>query len=100
MTLVQFQRRETITYTFAHLTTTILIKSGIGFLNTVTINGVSVAGTLTIYDGTDATGSIMAIITLAVNPTPFTLHYETELTTGLYVTFTGGLTADITFSYR
>lgn len=96
----EFQRRETIVYDYHHATSTELIKSGRGVLNTVTINGVSVTGILTIYDGIDATGSIIAIVTLAVNPTPFTLHYEVELETGLYITFTGGLASDISFSYR
>lgn len=96
----EYQKRETVVYDFVHLTSTELIKSGAGILNKITINGVSVAGILTIYDGIDATGTIMAIVTLAVNPTPFTLNYEIEFATGLYITFTGGLTGDITVSYR
>jgi hypothetical protein len=80
--------------TLTHLTAagSFLIKTGKGWISTVNVN-TSGNGTLTIYDGIDATGTVLAVIdtsknttTSAFSPWPFK--------TGLFMVQTGA--ADVT----
>lgn len=78
-------------YTHITTATTTVVKKGTGVL-IVLINNKSVAGsTITIYDGIDNTGSVIAIIT---NPATLlssraVLPYFTQFTTGLTIVTSG-----------
>ncbi len=94
--------RQVVTFrhNYEHVTEDTLVKDEAGFLYTVTVNSCGTAGTLTLYDNDEESGEVIAAIAIPLNPTPFSLHYVVEFTTGLYLSFDGALAADITVSYR
>jgi hypothetical protein len=76
--------------------TTTLVKSGVGILNTITIN-TTAAATITIFDS--LTGSGTKIATIAASPTiGSTFDYDVAFATGLTIVTAGA--SDITVSYR
>ncbi len=79
--------------------TTTLIRTGLSLLHTVTINTKGAASnTLAIYDGIDATGTLLATIDTTV--TYGTLIYDIGCITGICVVSATGTQADITVTYR
>ncbi len=87
-----------------HVTGTILVKTGRGALHTLTLNGLTTVGDITIYDGVDATGEIIAVLhlntTTSVSVQPLTYTYDLELTTGLYIAFGPAVVADLTVTFK
>lgn len=76
-----------------------LLKTGQGLLHTVTINTKgAAANTLSIYDGVDNTGTLLATIdtTVAFG----SLIYDIGFLVGLYIVSATGTQADITVSWR
>lgn len=66
--------------------TTTTIRSGPGTLRRVVVNkGLTSAGTVTLYDNTDASGDIIAILTIPVAMEPRAVIYELEFNKGLTV---------------
>lgn len=88
---------------WGHVTTTALVKTGAGALHNITINGITTVGDITVYDGVDATGDIIAVLHLntatSISVQPITLNYDLELTTGLYIAY-GTAVADLTVTYK
>lgn len=87
-------------YNYEHLASnaSTLVKTGGGFLHTIVINKIGATGnTLTVYDGTDNTGAVIAVFdtTSTVRPSP----YDCVFKTGLYVTLASGTAADVTITY-
>lgn len=80
----------------AHITTatTTTVKSGAGILHNISINTLS-AGTITVYDNTTATGTVLAVINSGVEKT---LEYNIAFATGL--TIVTSSTPDLTIGYR
>lgn len=76
-----------------------LVKTGSGYLNSITLNSIAVAGTITIYDNTSASGKILfqAPLTTALMPT--TLAISGNFGLGLYVDFDALLSGSLTLSY-
>lgn len=75
-----------------------LVKTGKGVLHSVVINTKgATANTLTLYDGIDNTGTVVAIIdtTLA----QVVLTYDIAFATGLYATLATGTAANVTITY-
>lgn len=89
------------TYSHISTATTTTIKSGAGFLHTLVINTTVALGTITIYDNTAGSGTVIAVIT---NPAtllqmgPLTATYDIAFTTGLTIVTTGA--QDLTVAYR
>ena len=87
---------------FAHITSAIttLVKTGAGYLGSININTMAASAVITVYDGIDNTGTVIAIIT---NPStlliegPANAFYGVGFQTGLTIVTTG--TQDITVSY-
>lgn len=79
--------------------TTTVVKSGSGRLHTLTINK-PVAGTITIYDNTEASGTKIGTITLpaTVLQDCITLTYDVGFSTGLTIVTSAAV--DLTVSYR
>lgn len=79
---------------------TTIVKSGPGFLHTISINtkGAS-ANIFTVYDNTSGTGNIIAIINTVDAPTN-TFIFDVGFNTGLTIVSATGTSADITVSYR
>lgn len=79
-------------------TTTTLVKTGAGFLYTITFNKPVATGTVEIDDAVTNTNS-KGIVTTPANPQPVTLTYNMEFLTGLSIT-TATAAQDITVVYR
>lgn len=79
-------------------TGTTLVKTGAGFLYSVTFNKPVATGTVEIDDAVSNTNAI-ATITVPANPQPVTLTYNMEFLTGLSITV-GTAAQDITVVYR
>lgn len=79
-------------------TTTTTVKSGAGYLHLITINtkGAS-SNTLTVYDNTAGSGTVIAVIDTTVAPGPF--GFNCTFQTGLTLVSATGTGADLTVSY-
>jgi len=83
--------------------TTTLVKTGGGFLHTITFNKPTATASVEVDDAITNTTPIIGKITIptigqqATND-PFTLHYDVEFSTGLSIT-TSTAASDITVSY-
>lgn len=77
---------------------TLLASGGPGVLHTININAVGTAMTVTAYDGTDNTGTVIAIVTTAAG-SPYPLLYDAIFNTGLFVVV-GGTPGDVTITWR
>lgn len=74
---------------------TALIRIGFGQFVSVTVNQKGVTGNLlTVYDGVDAGGTVVAIIDTATALGTFL--YDVVLKDGLFVALAGGAAADLT----
>ena len=69
-----------------------LVKTGKCVLHNITINGTTTVGQIEVYDGIDATGTLIATIHLRtavqVSVQPMTLNYDCEMDTGIYLDVT------------
>jgi len=81
-------------YTYVRLTASGLIKTGVGQLGGFLV--ATGTPTITIYDGTSASGTLMlnGVVTTAGVPYPVPCGFNT----GLYVAISG--TCDVTFFYN
>ena len=83
---------------------TTTIKSGSGTLSGIMINNAGSSGTVTIYDNTAASGTIIATLTLpsgGVNPVPAAMtSLGIEFATGLTVVTAGSTANNFTFLWR
>ncbi len=91
-------------FTLTNCTADTLVKTGAGFLHTITVaqtDAAPTAGTIIIYDNTAESGTIIQTInfTTAVFQ-PFSLHYDGTFSTGLYVGFTTTNDVNVTLSWR
>lgn len=89
-------------YSYANITaagpTTTVLRTGSGILHTITLNGPVATGTVTVYDNTAGSGTVIAIITVPASPFPVTLTYDATFTTGLtIVTATAAQNVTVTF---
>jgi len=74
-----------------------LVKTGAGSATWMSVNTGGVTSTAKLYDGTDATGTLLGTFsTTAQNGIPINLPFSTGL---FVVTAGGGAAADITLSY-
>ena len=78
--------------------TTTTVVSGHGLLHSVTINTKgATSNTAKIYDGTAATGTLLATIDTTANVG--TLIYDVNFSTSLTIVTASGTAADLTVSY-
>lgn len=90
-------------YTYARMSaaTTTTHFSGAGFLQSITVNKAVAAGTITIYDNTAGSGTIVGVITFGaalLSDPPHTAIYNVFINTGL--TIVTSAATDITIAYR
>ena len=83
--------------TYITTQTTTLVKTGEGFLHSITFNKPVATGTCELDDALTNTNPF-AIVTTPTSPMPVTLVYDIEFTTGLSIT-TGTASQDITVSW-
>lgn len=91
-------------FSYSNVTADTAVKSGAGFLHTVTImptDAAATAGTIVLYDNTAESGTIIGTITVtAAWVAPVTLTFDCSFSTGLYVGFTTTADVNVTVSYR
>lgn len=89
-------------YNYANITaaapTATVVKTGQGILHTITFNKPVATLVATLYDSTDASGTVIGTITIPASPMPVTLHYDVTFTKGLTIN-TATAASDITVSY-
>lgn len=88
-------------FSFSHITTatTTTAKSGAGSVHTICVNSLgTVASTVTVYDNTAGSGTVIAVInSLALLGCQ---TYDVAFATGLTLVTTGTVAPDVTASYR
>ncbi len=76
------------------------LKATRGVLRRITVNGLTTAGDVTVYDSLTATGAVVAVLhldpTTSISVQPISLQYDARLNTGLYLDFDATLVADLT----
>lgn len=83
----------------AHIntSTTTLVKTGPGILNSVTVNTPGSGWTATIYDSLTGSGTVLAVIS---SPSQGQILYGIPFSTGLTVVTASGTPGDLTISYQ
>lgn len=97
----QYPYNEPVGLSYKHVVNaaTTTVKAGPGYLDRVVYNGGSSSATLTMYDNTAASGTIIGVVTLSASENnPAAVVYNATFTTGLVVVSTG--TIDCTFIFR
>lgn len=86
-------------YSYNHQSTngTTTVKSGAGTLHTVTINNAGATDTITLYDNTAGSGTVIAVIG---STSEATFTYDLAFTTGLTAVIAGTTSPDVTFTYK
>lgn len=91
-------------FTGVNVTADTAVKSGAGFLHTVTILPTDVAataGTIVLYDNTAESGTLLGTIYIpAAYVVPVTVTFDVSFATGLYVGFTTTNDVNLCVSYR
>ena len=91
-------------FSYAHIAAgqaTTTVKSGAGFLHSITLNGAATATNVTtIYDSTTGSGTVIAIPAATTATVPTTLTYDVSFATGLTILTATANGADMTVSYR
>lgn len=84
---------------YKHISTnaTTSVKSGAGILHSITINTVGATDTVTIYDNTAGSGTVIAVLS---SLTSTTLVFDVAFNTGLTIVSSGTTAPDLTVSYR
>lgn len=88
-------------YSHISTATTTTVKSGKGALHAITVNTLVASATITLYDSTTGSGTVIGVIALPGTITsdmPITLGYDIAYTTGLTIVTSGA--TDLTVSYR
>jgi len=69
-----------------------LVKTGKCVLHNITVNGTTTVGDIDVYDGVDATGTLIGTLTLRsavqVSVQPITLSYDCEMEDGIHLEVT------------
>ena len=78
--------------------TTTLVKSGAGFLHSITFNKPVATGVVKIDDALTDTTPVIGTITTPASPQPFTVTYDIAFSVGLTIV-TSTAAQDITVSY-
>jgi len=86
-----------------NVTGTGTVHAGPCVLHSIIFNGMTVVGTCAIYDGIDATGTLIGTFTLSnlihVSCQPMPFLYDCEMGTGIHMVFTN-LVADFTVMFK
>jgi hypothetical protein len=97
----QYPYNEPVGLSYKHVVNaaTTTVKAGPGYLDRIVYNSGSSAATLTLYDNTAGSGTIIGVVTLSASEnTPSAVVYNVTFSTGLVVVSTG--TVDCTIVFR
>jgi hypothetical protein len=80
---------------------TTTVKSGAGFLHSITLNSAATATNVTtVYDSTTGSGTVIAIPAATTATVPTTLTYDVSFATGLTIVTATANGSNMTVSYR
>ena len=84
---------------YTHITTaaTTVVKSGAGVLARINVNTLGSGSTMTIYDNTAASGTVIAVMTSALQTSQ---TFDVAFATGCTIVTSGGTAADLTVVWR
>lgn len=86
-------------WTPTNVTASTLVRTGNSVLHTIVVNELTAdAVTVTLYDGVDAGGSVVGVITTELSQ-PVTLLYDSKFKDGIYIAIAGEGTADLTVNH-
>ena len=87
-----------------HVDESTLVHTGQGVLHNIVLNGLTTAGDITVYDGVDATGTVLAVLhlntTTSISVQPITLSYDCQVWTGIYIAYDDNVAADLTVTHK
>ncbi|MBU1621888.1 MAG: hypothetical protein KKD77_24495 [Gammaproteobacteria bacterium] len=92
--------KSNMAWPWTHVDDTVLVQTGGGTLHSVVVNGLTTAGDITLYDGVDNTGDVIAVLhldpatSISVQPIPF--PYDAKVDDGIYVEYDQTAVADLT----
>ena len=88
---------------FTHVTDTVLVSGAPGALHSIVVNGLTTAGDITVYDGVDATGAVLAVLHLnpatSISLQPITFLHDAKISTGTYLAYDASVVSDSTVTY-
>lgn len=88
----------------SHVDADAIVFTGKCVLHTIVVNGLTTAGDATVYDGVDATGTVVAVLHLdpatSISVQPITFTYDCRMDDGIFVDFDDTLAADLTVNYH
>lgn len=89
---------------WTHVDDTVLVQARAGALHSIVVNGLTTAGDATVYDGIDATGTVLAVLhldpTTSISVQPIAFPYDCEIATGIYIAYDQSLAADLTVMHK
>ena len=92
-----------LAWQYRHVTADAQVRAGKGILHSITLNGLTTLGDITIYDSLTEGGTVIAVLHLntaiSVSVQPMTLFYDLEFSTGLYIGYDATAAADLTIMY-
>ena len=87
-----------------NVTADAIVHTGKCVLHSITFNGMTAVGDVAIYDGIDATGTLIGTLILRsavhVSCQPFTLILDCEMTTGIFFDYDATFTGNFTVTYK
>ena len=85
---------------YTHVTQSTLCMTGPGTLHCVVLNGITTVGDVTIYDGVDNAGVVIAVLSLRtavhVSFQPVNFLYDARVATGIFIESAGTFAGDLT----
>lgn len=86
-------------FTFNNNSADELIGSGQKVLHTITINGCTTTGVITVYDNITNSGTIVAEVRAVKDLAPQTLFFGAKMATGIYADWDSTAVANLTFTF-
>ena len=87
-----------------NVTADAIVHTGPCVLHSITFNGMTVVGDVAIYDGVDATGTLIGTLILRsavqVSCQPFTLILDCEMTTGIFFDYDAAFNGNFTVTFK
>jgi len=81
-----------------------IVHTGPCVLHSITFNGMTAVGDVAIYDGVDATGTLIGTLILRsavmVSCQPFTLILDCEMATGIFFDYDATFTGNFTVTFK
>ena len=87
-----------------NVTADAIVHTGQCVLHSITFNGMTVVGDVAIYDGVDATGTLIGTLILRsavqVSCQPFTLIFDCAMDDGIFIDYDAAFTGNFTVTFK